>query len=170
MNNILHRQRSSLSQGSIKTTQFTYNGTYYQQVFGTAMGSPVSAVIANMVMEDVLRCVIRIRYVLGAKKLFILPSPVTVCWLANWLQVTPPTQVQRGSFAEVFTRTTASSSDASSRQSFQQICTCWLYYSGQHRRTGRYKIWCWCYLQRDLGKNVTKKKHLKRKLIRQLII
>ena len=29
----------------LKTTQFTYNGTYYQQVFGTAMGSPVSAVI-----------------------------------------------------------------------------------------------------------------------------
>ena len=37
----------------LKTTQFTYNGTYYQQVFGTAMGSPVSAVIANMAMEDV---------------------------------------------------------------------------------------------------------------------
>ena len=35
----------------LKTTQFTYNDTYYQQVFGTAMGSPVSAVIANMVME-----------------------------------------------------------------------------------------------------------------------
>ena len=35
------------------TTQFTYNGTYYQQVFGTAMGSPVSADIAKMVMEDV---------------------------------------------------------------------------------------------------------------------
>ena len=35
----------------LKTTQFTYSGTYYQQVFGTAMGSPVSAVIANMVME-----------------------------------------------------------------------------------------------------------------------
>ena len=32
----------------LKTMQFTY-GTYYQQVFGTAMGSPVSAVIANMV-------------------------------------------------------------------------------------------------------------------------
>ena len=27
----------------LKTTQFAYNGTYYQQVFGTAMGSPVSA-------------------------------------------------------------------------------------------------------------------------------
>ena len=37
----------------LKTTQFAYNGTYSQQVFGTAMGSPVSAVIANMVMEDV---------------------------------------------------------------------------------------------------------------------
>ena len=37
----------------LNTTQFTYNGTYYQQVFGTAMGSPVSAAITNMVMEDV---------------------------------------------------------------------------------------------------------------------
>ena len=37
----------------LKTTQFAYNGTHYQQVFGTAMGSPVSVVIANMVMEDV---------------------------------------------------------------------------------------------------------------------
>ena len=36
-----------------KTTQFAYNGNYFQQVFGTAMGSPVSAVIANMVMGDV---------------------------------------------------------------------------------------------------------------------
>ena len=37
----------------LKTTQFAYNGTHYQQVFGTAMGSPVSVVIANMVIEDV---------------------------------------------------------------------------------------------------------------------
>ena len=34
-----------------KTTQFAYNGTYYQRVFGTDMGSPVSAVIANMVIK-----------------------------------------------------------------------------------------------------------------------
>ena len=57
----------------LKTTQFTYNGTYYQQVFGTAMGSPVSAVIANMAMEDVeqralatstgAQCVIHIAHV-----------------------------------------------------------------------------------------------------------
>ena len=32
----------------LKITQFTYNGTYYRQVFGTAMGSPVSAVIADI--------------------------------------------------------------------------------------------------------------------------
>jgi hypothetical protein len=30
-----------------------FEGCYYQQVFGTAMGSPVSAVIANLVMEEV---------------------------------------------------------------------------------------------------------------------
>ena len=35
----------------LKTTQFVYNGTYYQQVSGTDMGSSVSALIANMVME-----------------------------------------------------------------------------------------------------------------------
>ena len=32
----------------LKTTQFACNRTYYKQVFGTAMSSPVSAVIANM--------------------------------------------------------------------------------------------------------------------------
>ena len=36
---------------SLKTTQFAYDGTYYQQAFGTAMGSPVS--VANMVMKHV---------------------------------------------------------------------------------------------------------------------
>ena len=37
----------------LNTTYFVFEGTYYQQVFGTAMGSPVSAFIANLVMEDV---------------------------------------------------------------------------------------------------------------------
>ena len=36
----------------LSTTNFKYNNTYYQQIFGTAMGSPVSAVMANLVMED----------------------------------------------------------------------------------------------------------------------
>ena len=34
----------------LNTTQFVFEGTYYKQVFGTAMGSPVSAVIANLVI------------------------------------------------------------------------------------------------------------------------
>ena len=37
----------------LNSTYFVFEGCYYQQVFGTAMGSPVSAVIANLVMEDV---------------------------------------------------------------------------------------------------------------------
>ena len=37
----------------LNTTQFVFEGTYYKQAFGTAMGSPVSAVIANLVMEDI---------------------------------------------------------------------------------------------------------------------
>ena len=36
----------------LNTTQFVFEGTYYKQVFGTVMGSPVLAVIANLVMED----------------------------------------------------------------------------------------------------------------------
>ena len=34
-------------------TYFVFEGCYYKHVFGTAMGSPVLAVIANLVMEDV---------------------------------------------------------------------------------------------------------------------
>jgi hypothetical protein len=37
----------------LNTTYFVFEGCYYQQVFGTAMWSPLSAVIANLVMEDV---------------------------------------------------------------------------------------------------------------------
>ena len=55
------RQRTSLPLEDItellsfclNTTQFVFESTYYKQVFGTAMGSPVSAVIANLVMEDI---------------------------------------------------------------------------------------------------------------------
>ena len=36
----------------LSTTNFKYNNIYYQQIFGTAMGSPVLAVMANLVMEN----------------------------------------------------------------------------------------------------------------------
>ena len=35
----------------LNTAEFVYIGTYYQQGFGTAMGSPVSAAV-SLVMED----------------------------------------------------------------------------------------------------------------------
>ena len=37
----------------LNATYLVYQGTYYQQTFGTAMGSPVSVTVANLVMEDV---------------------------------------------------------------------------------------------------------------------
>ena len=36
----------------LSTTNFKYNNIYYRQIFGTAMGSPASAVMANLVMEN----------------------------------------------------------------------------------------------------------------------
>ena len=36
----------------LSTTKLTYNNTHYQRIFGSAMGSPVSAVAANLVMEN----------------------------------------------------------------------------------------------------------------------
>ena len=33
----------------LNATQFVFVGTYYKHVFGAAMGSPVAAVIANLV-------------------------------------------------------------------------------------------------------------------------
>ena len=37
----------------LEATYFVYRGENYQQVFGTAMGSPVSVTVANLIMEDV---------------------------------------------------------------------------------------------------------------------
>ena len=43
----------SLLSFCLNATYFVFEGTFYRQVFGTAIGSPVSAVVANLVMEDV---------------------------------------------------------------------------------------------------------------------
>jgi len=37
----------------LNSTNFAFHGKHYKQVFGTAMGSPVSSVVANLVMEDI---------------------------------------------------------------------------------------------------------------------
>jgi len=37
----------------LEATHLTFRGKHFKQIFGTAMGSPVSAVVANLVMEDV---------------------------------------------------------------------------------------------------------------------
>ena len=44
------RKRERLLSFCLNTTYFVYDGTYYQQVFRKAMGSTLSAVIANLVM------------------------------------------------------------------------------------------------------------------------
>ena len=39
----------------LNATNLTFRGKHYKQIFGTAMGSPVSTVIANLIVEDVER-------------------------------------------------------------------------------------------------------------------
>jgi len=36
----------------LNSTYFIFNNTYYRQLFGTPMGSPLSPIIANIVMQD----------------------------------------------------------------------------------------------------------------------
>ena len=43
----------SLLELCLNATYFAFRNTYYQQIHGTAMGSPVSVVAADLVMEDV---------------------------------------------------------------------------------------------------------------------
>jgi len=37
----------------LNSANFTFRGKHYKQVFGTAMGFPVSSVVANLVMENI---------------------------------------------------------------------------------------------------------------------
>ena len=43
----------NLLKSCLDATYLAYRGEFYQQTFGTAMGSPVSVTVANLVMEDV---------------------------------------------------------------------------------------------------------------------
>ena len=45
----------------LNATYFSFGGTFYKQVNGTAMGFPVSVVVANLVMEHIEDCA-RVRF------------------------------------------------------------------------------------------------------------
>ena len=36
-----------------EVTNVTFLGQFYRQIYGTAMGSPVSVIVANMIMETI---------------------------------------------------------------------------------------------------------------------
>ena len=50
--NLTPAQIADLLNFVLRSTYFQYNGSIYEQKDGAAMGSPVSAVIANIFMED----------------------------------------------------------------------------------------------------------------------
>ena len=42
----------SLLELCLKTTYFQFQGRFYEQIQGAAMGSPISPIVANLFMED----------------------------------------------------------------------------------------------------------------------
>ena len=67
------QQIVTLLEFCLKNTYFLFQGKYYEQVQGTAMGSPISPLIANLFMEE-----------FEVKSLRFLPTPTIimakVCW------------------------------------------------------------------------------------------
>ena len=60
-------QISCLLEFCLKTTYFTFQGNFFEQVKGAAMGSPISPIVANLFMED-----------LEIKALSTAPTPSTL--------------------------------------------------------------------------------------------
>ena len=46
------RQITSLLEFCLRSTYFTFQNKYYEQIEGTAMGSPISPIVANLNMEE----------------------------------------------------------------------------------------------------------------------
>jgi hypothetical protein len=51
----------------LRNSYFKYDGCHYQQISGCAMGSPISATIANIVMEHI-------------EEIAIMTAPHPPCW------------------------------------------------------------------------------------------
>ena len=46
------KQITNLLEFCLNSTYFTFQGKFYEQVDGTAMGSPISPIVANLFLED----------------------------------------------------------------------------------------------------------------------
>ena len=68
----------------LNATHLAYQGTYFQQTFGTAMGSPVSVTVANLVMEDVEE---------RALESYPTPPPFWKCCVDNTCTALPSDQI-----------------------------------------------------------------------------
>ena len=51
--NLTPEDSASLLEMCLNNTTIIYDSAHYRQIFGTAMGSTVSAVVANLVMEEI---------------------------------------------------------------------------------------------------------------------
>ena len=69
----------------LDATFLAYRGEYYQQTFGTAMGSPVSVTAANLVMADVEK---------RALSTYPLPLPIWNRYVDDTLTALPQDKVQ----------------------------------------------------------------------------
>ena len=53
---------SRLLEFFLDATYLAYRGEYYQQMYGTAVGSPVSVMVVNLVIEDVEERAFELQY------------------------------------------------------------------------------------------------------------
>ena len=59
---------------NLTSTHFQYNGKYYKQLHGTAMGSPVSVVVAEIVMQHM-------EEIIPGEDFFYVKPPSPPAWI-----------------------------------------------------------------------------------------